>query len=199
MYQPQIEFSRYGPYEVHLGHYFGLPAICLGDDNEKGAMGFRAVVTSRVEFQGRVKATQLVNRWWSRLVLGQITQTGGTGGSFWLDADPYPDTLVDVIQMPGSTHPPAAASTLSDRPCLTIQNSSLASINDQFKTYYMFRPYGDDNIWVTLGRVEWNWFGNALLTGIDSWSIDSWTLTSSGVTGPDFAKTTEFPYWEEAY
>jgi hypothetical protein len=201
VFTPDIQFTSPSNAAVHLAHISSLgvsyPAIQLGDDNENGAMAFTAVITTKNEFEGQAEATQLVNRWWSRIWLGQVTASGGTGGNFDLDADPYPLSLVDLIHIPGDSHPPSSPSFVGDRPGIAtvtaLNTSSATSINDQFKTYYRFRPNGNDNIWVTLGKVNWNWFGNAtLIPGGNEYDINYWTLTSSGVTGPTFNKSNEF-------
>ncbi len=46
-----------------------------------------------------------------------------------------------------------------------------------------------DSIYITLGLVNWNWFGNAEESGY------TWNITSSGVTGPTLVFTDELPEW----
>ena len=198
IYKPTVTFSDSGSYTVALGHLGLYPAIRLGDDSGAGAMAFQGVVESPIE--GEAKAVQIFNRSCSHYVLGLgVSTAGGTEGEFWLDADPY-DTVVPVQRANATDiHPPSGVVLVTDRPGIPLAGSAAASINDSFKTYIMFRPSGLGNVWVSLGRVDWNWFGNADLTGPNSFDVSSWSLTSSGVTGPHFSSTQEPPVWENIY
>jgi hypothetical protein len=84
-----------------------------------------------------------------------------------------------------------------DEPCTTLTIYQLFSRDDQFKTYFLFRPSGSSSIYVPLGIVNWNWFGNA--TEVVTPPTWDWTLTSGGITGPTFAPTDEFPVWQNTY
>ena len=57
-----------------------------------------------------------------------------------------------------------------DGPGLGLLALSSISINQSFKTYWRFRPARGtgamyDSIYITLGLVNWNWFGNAEESG----------------------------------
>ena len=166
--------------------------IVVGYQSGRGAMQFWADVDSK--FPGEAIATQLIDRWWSAIVNNPPkTVTGGTGGNFDLDkSEIYFDSHV-VLSL-GSNGFYGGRSVVFDQPALGLLAAQSASINDIFKTYFRFRPSGDYNIYVTLGRVDWNWFGNAVETGAYTWE-----LTSGGVTGPTFAPSQEFPFWNAIY
>ena len=189
MYRPKITFADSPPYGVYIRYKFGIPVLGVGDQQENQAMIFSATVYSRNEFLGKIKAVQLINRWWSRWP----GVTGGTGGSFYLDADPYPDSESDIFLF---YNPPHNSSTVTDAPYISMQECAWMSASDQFKTYFMFQPNGEGNIWITLGRADWNWYGNAELVGQNWMDVDSWSLTSGNVGGPFFYETSEFPIWE---
>ena len=50
-------------------------------------------------------------------------------------------------------------SRLTGRTAISIRR------NDGFHTYLMYRPSGNDSIWVTLGRLDWAWSGRAERVG----------------------------------
>jgi hypothetical protein len=69
------------------------------------------------------------------------------------------------------------------------------SIVDFFKDYVIFKPdFSPDSIYVTLGRISWDWSANASKTN------GVWTLVPSVVHGPTSPDTSdEFPTWPDIY
>jgi hypothetical protein len=64
------------------------------------------------------------------------------------------------------------------------------SANDSFHLYLMYKPAGDDSIWVTLRLLDWYWNFSAHLVG-SNWVVDS----SSYPTQPLVVNSIELPQW----
>jgi hypothetical protein len=130
------------------------------------------------QFPGQANWTQLVNRNCQEAFYLQA----GTFGNYWLDTSLfYNDPSLSVG--PGLDNPVP----LDDAPEVPI-DVHVSNI-DGFKTYLMFQPAGDGNIWVTLGRTDWGWYGDAY-PGL---------LQDGGITAPQFNDTDEFPVWPNIY
>ena len=189
MYKPTAAFSVNGstPAAVDVDG----STLMVGLSNGKGAMRFGVNVTS--VFPGQIEVTQLINSWWSAILNNPpISVGGGTSGDCYLDnSETYPNTLVSLY-LAGTSY--VGNSALFDQPGIGLYSFQSASRNDSFKTYFRFCPVGSGSIFVTLGRANWNWYGNATET-----SAYTWTLTSGGITGPAYSPTTEFPYWIWVY
>jgi len=63
--------------------------------------------------------------------------------------------------------------------------------NDKFKTYFMYRPNGDDSIWVTLAILKWDWKGR-VLDNTGSWKLEfgysKYTVDPVGVDSTELPK-----------
>ena len=201
MYQPGIDFQIIPPpAAVHIDYISMVIALRIGKNISSGQltdlMGFTADIHSDVKFPGEIIATQLINR--NSSIDG--IPFSGTDGSFWLDAsETYPNSHDNVIRQQPTAPYCYGQSLFSDGPGIGIQIASWASINDTLKTYFRFRPSGGNSIWVTLGRVDWNWFGSVEYTGLNPLDPNSWTLTTSGIGGPYFSPTDEPPQWHLTY
>jgi hypothetical protein len=160
-----------------------------------GAYDFNLAVESNVRFPGEIKATQIMNWWWSAIINNPPVSTGGGSGGAWvLDADPYPNTddvMVLTVLDSNGNQAYEGSFTFNDQPGIGLLAAQWLSINESFKTYCRFRPAGANSIYVTLGRANWNWFAN-----VDETGASTWTITSSGFTGPTFTLTDEFPQWD---
>ena len=86
---------------------------------------------------------------------------------------------------------------------LAVGSDSWVAGNDSFNTYFRFKPDGDsDNIYVTLGLANWDWYGNVDYTGglpYDPWTLSNWTISGAGVDGPTFNRVNNFPVWPAVY
>jgi len=196
MYQPSIDFHQLGQAAVYIDYIGVAIALRIGKNIGSGqltdTMGFAADIYSDVKFPGEVITTQLINR---NASIDGIS-FDSTDGALWLDGnETYPNSHDNVIRQQPTAQTCYGQSVYSDGPGISIQIASWASINDTFKTYFRFRPGGSDSIWVTLGRADWNWFGNVEYTGLNPLDPNSWTLTSSGIVGPNFSPTDEPPQW----
>jgi hypothetical protein len=67
--------------------------------------------------------------------------------------------------------------------------------NDSFKTYVCFQPDDDGSIPVTIGRVDWGWYGEAYNTN-GLWQLDR----ASAITGPALDSSDDsFPQWPNVF
>ena len=198
MYEPSIAFTPVGQAAVHVRRSGLAPVLGIGKSDESDSMTFSVNINSIPQFEGQAIITQLIQR---QASIDEIpiphSLGGGTGGRFDLDNN-------EIYKQTSLTNKPAnpdsnLLGTLNffDVPGIGIQLASWASCSDHFKTYIRFKPSGDDNIFVTLGRVTWNWSANVLYTGIDPTDLNSWTIQSPTVGGPDFTTTDEFPVWTD--
>ena len=146
----------------------------IGDDNQQDAMEFSAMITSNHKFPGQAIVTQLINRQeYLYALFGNIPH--GTGGSSYLDKSEIysTDSQASLTNLPSVPNwnphgqvvffdaPGIGLSYASLTPYLVASLTAWASCEDHFNTYFRFKPYGDsDNIYVTLGRVDWDWHGS---------------------------------------
>ena len=88
--------------------------------------------------------------------------------------------------------------TSEDCPAFALdQNHNWAYAYDQFKTYLVYRPKGDDSIWVTLSVIEWSWGGSASRGAVTAVNPYGWFLysTTPPVINPPGAPCAVTPKW----
>jgi hypothetical protein len=199
VYKPTFTFAtNSSPATVNVGDSAecGANSLMVGTNSGAGAMMFNLTVQS--QFPGEVDDCQLVNSWWSATFNAApfLNTGGGTDGAFWLDGEMNTDDQTLAQGSQGTSY--SGVCIFDDQPCTSLSPLYLsASRNDSCKTYFSFRPSGAGSIFVTLGRVNWGWFGNALdVYNFPSWT---WTLTTGGITPPTFTATQEFPVWQYTY
>jgi hypothetical protein len=199
VYKPTFTFAtNSSPATVNVGDSAecGANSLMVGTNSGAGAMMFNLTVQS--QFPGEVDDCQLVNSWWSATFNAApfLNTGGGTDGAFWLDGEMNTDDQTLAQGSQGTSY--SGVCIFDDQPCTSLSPLYLsASRNDSCKTYFSFRPSGAGSIFVTLGRVNWGWFGNALdVYNFPSWT---WTRTSGGITPPTFTATQEFPVWQYTY
>jgi hypothetical protein len=186
---PTIISNMYASGGVHLFLNTNGSAHALALKNSNGlGMEIKVDVTRPSNFQGTAFFTQLIKR----------TLYYNTTSSFksestvtdWLDrANPY-----------GAGFSFGASSnllraTLTDVPAVTEGANPFLNtieIQDDYKTFLRFVPTGDDNIPVTLERLDWGWHGKAVAT-------NGWSLTISNAYGPTLILTTTAPAWKKVY
>jgi len=79
-----------------------------------------------------------------------------------------------------------------DTPALELTDGAdLGEVSDSATMWLMFKPEGDDSIWVPLRRVDWWWQGRALKQADGTWELD-WGANS---IEPEDADTTSYPTW----
>ena len=85
----------------------------------------------------------------------------------------------------------------SDSPPVLLDNTErLATTDEKFRMYAMFRPYGIDSIFVPIKFCDWAWVGSAYnVLNEDSEYSDTWTLGSSQAWKQPVFETDDFPEW----
>jgi hypothetical protein len=140
-----------------------------------------------VEFNGHVQSDYPGDANWTQLINRDCQQAfyieTGTWGHFWLDTSLFYNTLPTPVG-PGINRPVP----LEDSPEVVI-DVHVSNI-DPFKTYLRFLPTGSDSIWVTLGREDWGWHGDAYV-GL--------MTDNHGITAPQYTPTDEFPEWSDVF
>lgn len=196
MHRPSIvNFTSSPPFFVTITtnlNTLGRPWLLLGEeDSQDGYMRFAGTVLS--DFSGSIRWTQLINQYRHRDDYPVGWWTKNTAGQYWADGGEFyvPETLSQDVapNLPRTL-------TFGDGPGNPVGITQVQAI-DSFKTYLRFRPAGADNIWVTLGRVDWSW--NAFATNSLGWPYNNipsnWTITSSSVPNPSLNGDYEFPFW----
>jgi len=200
VFTPSIAFIPSGGFTVNVRHYGAAVLFGVGQDDGTGGLGMQANINSIPKFPGQAIATQLINR---QASIDSIPF--GTGGTNDLDnTEIYPGSQSSMTNDPNNAHSNLLGTVrVIDQPGIPITVASWASGNDQFNTYFRFRPDGDsDNIYVTLGRADWSWHGNVLYTGgipYNPWTLTNWTISGAGTSGPAFNQVNDFPVWAAIY
>jgi hypothetical protein len=60
----------------------------------------------------------------------------------------------------------------------------------------MYKPDGEDSIWVTLRLLTWYWFGVASKDGSGDWSLDTWDAPSNAPASVDWVS---LPVWDDYF
>jgi len=107
------------------------------------------------------------------------------------DDDPIPTVEIGS----GKT----AEIVLEDSPAMPLSRAILrvnnvfydrVSMNDAFRVYFMYRPDGDNNIFVTISYMEWS------CSGVAIYNIDRWELQSGAQSAnPSGNASFELPEW----
>jgi hypothetical protein len=190
VYRPAVDF--------HPGDH-GTPTCSLEGNLRLNGMHFSATVTC-ADFDGDVNWVQLINRNVAGDYPGYIFN--GTFGGYWLDNDPFYNTVggeAGTAPLPTSVGPTRAGilpfGTIGfegndpNIQCMGGYSTIPTSITDGFKTYLVFKPNGD-GIWVTLGLVNWGWYGEAYY-----YESSGWWLTDQSVAGPIYTDTDQPAVW----
>jgi hypothetical protein len=204
VFTPSITFIPSGGFTVNVRHGTHLNSAAVlfgvGQSDGTGGLGIQANINTILIFPGQAMATQLVNRSASVDSI-PFPVPYGTGGAIFLDnGEIYPGSQSSMTNDPANPHSNLLGNVgVIDQPGIPITTASWASGNDQFNTYFRFRPDGDsDNVYVTLGRVDWSWHGNVDYTGgipYDPWTLSNWTISGAGTNGPTFNQVNDFPVW----
>jgi hypothetical protein len=206
IYRPQISgFQSSPPFYAALVPNTNSPnELQLGDNSGNGAMRYNLHVNSTSPFSGVANIVQLVNA--SRSVAN--TYFGGgqqqtTSGQFDLDTGYLYNDDGSLINSLTSYN---NLVSFSDQPGYGLNYifggypANQCSINDSFKDYIVFKPDGDNNIYVTLGRVFWSWSASTTKTGDNLGYGGTWQSPTYQVAGPSAPDgSDEFPVWPETF
>lgn len=151
---PDIQFQ--------YGGILPVPYLALGQADLNGSMRYRYDV-KHFGFNAKINLTQLIRR---------QASNSSTLGAFYADGGEfYNESGVDIRA--GRT-PGISSLYFMDGPAIPCLLWS-ASVSDEFQDYIRYRPEGADSIWVTIGRVDWNWGADAstlLYLWTSGWMID---------------------------
>jgi hypothetical protein len=197
MYKPTVSnFQTYPPYYAALVPTTNSPnELQLGGNGgigNAGAMAYNLTVNSIAPFGGGANIVQLVNA--SRSLSASYGgEQSTTSGQYWLDTDGF------YFNGDSSIFSPLYYNSMEflDQPGYGLNNltgADLCSIVDSFKDYIVFKPGGNNSIYVTLGRVLWSWSASTSKTN-GVWSSPTYQV--NGPSSPDGSD--EFPSWPNTY
>jgi hypothetical protein len=173
IFRPSVQFLAGSPAAPMLADGF----LELGNVDNISNMTFAAQVTSKTNFPGLANWTQLNER-------AVTLPFDSTYGEYWLDNDQFYNNGVGAF--PASTTVNTNGVVFfSDNPGINDVGVDYESVTDGFETYLIFKPNGNNNIWVTLGIVNWGWSATQL----------AWVITSSSVTNATYTNSDAFATW----
>ncbi len=160
---------------VGITSSFGFLEVAFGASGSPG-ISFSRSINVPQGFSGQTAWVNVVNPSSRQIVDSMGTHTKNQVG---LDS-----------RFPYSINDPDAEST-NDTPGEQLLSSySSVSIDDKFEMWIMFRPSGQDSIWVPLKKVSWSWSASVTQSG-GNWSLGS----NAHSQNPAFQDTTAFPVW----
>ena len=194
IYRPTISnFQAHPPFYAALVPTNSPNELQLGDNFPHGLMDYNFSVSSIAPFSGSANVVQLVNA--SRAVSAPYGgQQSTTGGQFWLDNTRFYFGSDFPINSGTSFHNNFEFFDQPGYGLNPITGADLCSIVDSFKDYVVFKPDGPNSIYVTLGRVFWDWSASTSKTN------GVWSNPTYQVNGPSSADSSdEFPSWPDTY
>lgn len=135
-----------------------------------------------------------------KLARGRDSGTDCTG-TFWLDnGDEEGEILASKVHG-GLPFGVLGELSFNDPPGSEV-GATWVSCDDSFRVYVRFKPFdpgtlwehqNPENIYVTVGRVDWRWSARADKIG------EAWSVTSSEVPDPELQYGHELPEWDKEY
>jgi hypothetical protein len=188
IHRPKIKrFADMPPYGAVVTSLDGIPVLRLGDKSNplRREMSFSMYVCA--SYPGTAIITQLIKgyRW-------NDYAASTTKGQWWLDAsESYSDP--DEGGSPYINPPTCAYLNFADAPHYFCAGSH-THVSDKFKAYVRYKPDGEDNIYVTVGRIDWGWSADTYrIQGV--WSDPTYTVTEPSLDNI----TTDPPLWNGTY
>jgi Carboxypeptidase regulatory-like domain len=122
-----------------------------------------------------------------------------TNGAYLLDDGGDPNPQYGPPEPVSAAHP--GKITDNDTPAVwptgpNADNTIRLQKTDSFKTYLMYKPFGDNSIWVTLQVINWSLSRSATKTtagGIAKWSMDPGSVDPE--KDPKGSPSTVLPTW----
>jgi len=150
-----------------------------------------ASVTTTEGGAGQIAFTQLVNTLRHRTLddASSTKEKWTSGGTYVLDGAEM------GIQYGGTTNIGDAATesiSKADSPGIPLAGNKKVSMDDKFRVYLMYKPNGEDSIWVTLRLLDWADAGAATKTN-ETWVLDAGQSSSTGQS----SDSNVLPGWEK--
>lgn len=123
-----------------------------------------------------------------------------TGSQYWADT-----CWIYNVDATGVNHPPVTASSNSavtygptyDTPAYGLPAMLLSlSTTDSFTDWFLYRPRGNNAIWVTLGKLSWAWGGSVTQITSNDFT-ENWLLSPS--TPENGTPTSQPAYWSNLF
>ena len=171
--------------------------------------------SARVPADGELACTQLmrINRW-TNYDDGDPDQINSDAHGVWVldevvhyDINPPDGDEIDEEADPIETVEVAANATGTtiheDSPARPLGRTSQQTNNrpvssvgydEAFRVYFMYRPEGEDSIWITLARMDWSYRGEAIYDNQQKpipWRLQN----TANVANPQGQLTHELPVW----
>jgi hypothetical protein len=89
----------------------------------------------------------------------------------------------------------------NDTPWADISGDVWEAISESFKDYILYKPSGENSIYVAIYSGSWQWSANANLSGTNSNVAGDWTVTesSSSPKHQNLQATSEPPVWNSNF
>jgi hypothetical protein len=159
----------------------------LGNIRHVDGITWTANVTPTNYAGGEINFVQLVNAIFLRCKQdGTLISLNTPSGEYLLDtAFPYKEVSCSIEEELSSW----------DSPYTQLHSDDEFVIRyDQFQLYLIYKPDGQDSIWVTLSLMSWNWGGNAEKQNNGQWIL----VNDTGVHGGGISSYTSIlPEWDD--
>ena len=183
--EPAVQFAHFNPPDIWVLSLGTKGASETLDDG-----GFKILVNTDVlpGQEGDLAFVQLVKGYANiSPASGGVFIGTDTGGQYLLDGSaPYD----------GETHVTAGSNrsaATGDMPSAGIKVDDIrAEMNLDFKTYVIYRPVGDGNIWVPLGEADWGF--RAVVARPPAWAKDTFAEPTV-LRGPTLFNSSTPPEW----
>jgi len=134
-------------------------------------------VDCTTHFQGQFGLAQLI-----------IRNSDVESWSSWYLDNTFPYSFTDNNLGHGGTW--LLAYIWSDNP--GVSGRGIAFCTDLFKQYYVFKPYGPNSMWVSIGKSYWAWSGCVVPSGFNGWQ---WGWAPQFWSSQSIEASTEQPVW----
>jgi len=159
-----FEFSLTNPPALQLG---GVEPLVASDGSilpgPQFGIEWTAHVTPTSYAGGDIAFTQLIQSDITRISDSGITEVRSTNNSYVLDSSPQYDNVIVSV---------SSELEANDTPGSLLWNTDKSTKReDHYLTYLMYRPEGQDSIWVSLSFISWYWKGEARKNSSGMWEL----------------------------
>ena len=176
-YYKGIQTTLIRPVDVRRnGLKFGL---YFGAYDSSPGIKWEAEVATPANGQGEIAIVQLVNVLHERTSddAANTKERLSSDGKLVLDNAVVSPIYFDEVTKLGNNDTQTYSN--SDSPGNPLgPGRKFVTATDSFETYLMYKPTGDDSIWVTLSVLTWSWSGSATRVETDDPNSNDWVRTS---------------------